>query len=224
LSLPYLAVGPFVATFMAFLLFEDVPKQPYTVLGLVLLVAGYLGLNMSQDRVSRSQIFIPASKPAQQMVLVTFLWSVTPILERTCLNYVSPVQFGLFVQGLSLIFAFLALGVPSGFRMDEFLPIFTSKGKASKAPDWELLGSFLSTTLLSSLAYYIYLMAVRSAYVSFVMITKRLGIIFTVFLGHFFFPSDFTKKRFLCCIVMQVGCALIYLPEYGFWFSGKTEE
>ena len=103
-------MGPFVATFMAFLLFEDVPKQPYTVLGLVLLVAGYLGLNMSQDRVSRSQIFIPASKPAQQMVLVTFLWSVTPILERTCLNYVSPVQFGLFVQGLSLIFAFLALG------------------------------------------------------------------------------------------------------------------
>jgi drug/metabolite transporter (DMT)-like permease len=202
---------------MAFLLFEDVPRRPYTMIGLGLIVLGYLGLNMTQERISRAQIFIPSSKPARQMLVVTFLWGITPILERNCLNYVSPVQFGLFVQGLSLIFSVIALGIPAGFNA-ELLPIFFGKGRTRKM-DWELVGSFMSTTILSSLAYYIYLMAVRSAYVSFAMIIKRLSIIFTVFLGHYFFPGDFTKMRFLWCIVLQIGCALVYLPEYGFWFA-----
>jgi len=226
-------VGPFISTFMGFLLFEDVPRQGYTFLGLFLVAVGYVGMNMTQRVENQFDLFFPVSKPSRDMLLVTFLWSITPIMERNCLSYVSPIQFGLFVQGISLILAIMVLGFPSTLDPQEMLPSSegptVGSGRASrvapkKAVSVELMGTFVATTVIGFLAFNSFLAAARITYVSFILLAKRLSIILTVFFGSFFSPGDWSRVRFICCVVLQLGCALIYLPEYGFWFSGTPGE
>ncbi len=197
LTIPLLSLSPmFSSLFSFFFLHEKLSNFQY--LGIFSIIFGTLTLyskKLTITEILKSFKIISTNDSARLMILVSIIWSLTPVLDKLCLAN-SSINIHGFIQSLGMI----------------ILLIFLLKKNSNKEIGkikryWKLI--FL-TVLIGTLATILQFYAILSNYVAIMESIKRsVGQISSVFLGRFFFNEEITKSKLSGVIILSMGVYLI---------------
>ena len=197
LTIPLLSLSPmFSSLFSFFFLHEKLSNFQY--LGIFSIIFGTLTLyskKLTITEILKSFKIISTNDSARLMILVSIIWSLTPVLDKLCLAN-SSINIHGFIQSLGMI----------------ILLIFLLKKNSNKEIGkikryWKLI--FL-TVLIGTLATILQFYAILSNYVAIMESIKRsVGQISSVFLGRFFFNEEITKSKLSGVIILSLGVYLI---------------
>lgn len=199
LSIPLLSFTPlFTAVYAYFFLYE---KLNFTELvGIILILTGVILLYAKAINIKgiiSSPINIFKSYSARYMILISLIWSLTPVLDKKSLQYVN-ISFHGFLQSLGTLLVFT---------------VFLSKNKMRlmKSTNFKILSYMLLLVIVGFLAVIIQLHALKYNNVALLEGTKRaLGIILSVFFGYIFFRENLNQQKILGVISMVIGIMLMY--------------
>ena len=167
-------------------------------LGIFLIILGTLILyskKLTLNEILQSFKIILTNNSAKLMVLVSIIWSLTPVLDKLCLKN-SSINIHGVIQSSGMI----------------ILLIFLSKKKGSyetvnMKKNWKLI---LLTVLIGTTATILQFYAILSNYVPIMESIKRsIGQLSSVFLGKIFFNEKITKPKILGVIFLSIGVYFI---------------
>lgn len=199
---PLAAFSPVFTTFFSLLfLKESVDLKGW--LGILTIVAGAYLLELSK---ARSDIMAPfkalyLNKGVQYSFVAYFLWSITPIFEKTAILHTSP-QVPAFASLGGMAVTTLAFGF--------LLPIF-SKTESKFIAAKKFLPLFLLGGLLGGVGLVSAFTAFSLTNLGFAEAVFKLSAVFTVILGWLFLKERNVKERLLGSIVMLSGVTLLVL-------------
>ena len=168
-------------------------------LGIFLIILGTLILyskKLTLNEILQSFKIILTNNSAKLMVLVSIIWSLTPVLDKLCLKN-SSINIH---------------GVIQSFRNDNFANFsFKKKGgyeTVNMKKNWKLI---LLTVLIGTTATILQFYAILTNYVPIMESIKRsIGQLSSVFLGKiFFFNEKITKPKILGVIFLSIGVYFI---------------
>ena len=197
LTIPLLSLSPmFSSLFSFFFLHEKLSNIQY--IGIFSIILGTLTLyskKLTITEILKSFKIISTNDSARMMILVSIIWSLTPVLDKLCLAN-SSINIHGFIQSLGMIILLI------------FLLKKNSNEEISKIKRyWKLI--FL-TVLIGTLATVLQFYAILSNYVPIMESIKRsVGQISSVFLGRFFFNEDITKSKISGVIILSMGVYFI---------------
>ena len=193
--IPMLSFTPFFsALYSKFILNEELVFIQY--LGLLLIILGSLFLHSTQYR-SNNLLFIIYSflknKKSLMILIVSLIWSLTPVLDKECLKYTDLYLHG-FIQAIGMITVLPLLL----FNKKISINIFKEKTHHNFLLYLVIILGFLTT--------YTQLIAIKIVYVAELESLKRgIGIILSLFFGYFFFQEKINLKKFLSVVLIVVG-------------------
>ena len=197
LTIPLLSLSPmFSSLFSFFFLNEKLLNIQY--LGIFLIILGTLILyskKLTLNEILKSFKIILTNHSAKLMILVSIMWSLTPVLDKLCLKN-SSINIHGVIQSSGMI----------------ILLIFLSKKKGryetvNMKKNWKLI---LLTVLIGTTATILQFYAILSNYVPIMESIKRsIGQLSSVFLGKIFFNEKITKPKILGVIFLSIGVYFI---------------
>ena len=196
LTIPLLSLSPmFSSLFSFFFLNEQLSNIQY--LGIFLIISGTLILyskKLTIYEIIKSFKIILKNSSAKLMVLVSIIWSLTPVLDKICLKN-SSVNIHGFIQSLGMITLLIFL-----FKRDKVQTENTKK-------NWRII--FL-TVFIGSTATILQFYAILTNYVPIMESIKRsIGQLSSVFLGKIFFNEEVNKPKVVGVIVLSIGVYFI---------------
>ena len=196
LTIPLLSLSPmFSSLFSFFFLNEQLSNIQY--LGIFLIILGTLILyskKLTIYEIIKSFKIILKNSSAKLMVLVSIIWSLTPVLDKICLKN-SSVNIHGFIQSLGMITLLIFL-----FKKDTVQTENTKK-------NWRII--FL-TVFIGSTATILQFYAILTNYVPIMESIKRsIGQLSSVFLGKIFFNEEVNKPKVVGVIVLSIGVYFI---------------
>lgn len=196
LTIPLLSFSPmFSSIFSFFFLNEQLSKIQY--FGVFLIIFGALILyskKITLEEFLKSFKIILKNSSAKLMIIVSIIWSLTPVLDKLCLEH-SSVNFHGLIQSLGMIILLIFL-----FKKDKVQTVNTKK-------NWRLI---LLTVFVGSTATILQFYAILTNYVPIMESIKRsVGQLSSVFLGRIFFNEKINKPKVIGVIVLSVGVYFI---------------
>jgi drug/metabolite transporter (DMT)-like permease len=201
LTLPYLAFTPvFVVLTAFFLLGEQITLQGFA--GVVLVVVGAYALNVehAQLRNPRSWLgpicAIGRERGSRLMLGVALIYSVTSVLGKGALQYMSAASFG------PLYFVVLGL----------FTVLFFSwREPGAVRVLWRLSWRHALIGALMALMVVTHFLAIERVQVAYMISVKRTSILFGIVFGALLFAETRLLQHLLAAVLMITGVALIAL-------------
>jgi drug/metabolite transporter (DMT)-like permease len=198
LSLPFLAFTPaFVILTGWLILGEKLSAGGFC--GLILIVIGSYGLNLSMARTSFwSPLKAIFEEPGSRLILlVSLLYSFTSTLGKLALIHSSPIFFAV------IYYFFLTLILSSLFPF-----IIGNKSRhLLKKPRLGLLVGAVQALLIMS-----HLWAISMVQAAYMLSVKRTSLLFGVLYGAWWFQEVKIKERLVGAVIMMIGVILI-----GWW-------
>ena len=196
LTIPLLSFSPmFSSIFSFFFLNEQLSKIQY--FGVFLIIFGALILyskKITLEEFLKSFKIILKNSSAKLMIIVSIIWSLTPVLDKLCLEH-SSINFHGFIQSLGMIILLIFL-----FKKDKVQTLNTKK-------NWRLI---LLTVFVGSTATILQFYAILTNYVPIMESIKRsVGQLSSVFLGKIFFNEKINKPKVIGVIILSVGVYFI---------------
>ena len=196
LTIPLLSLSPmFSSLFSFFFLNEQLSNIQY--LGIFLIILGTLILyskELTIYEIIKSFKIILKNSSAKLMVLVSIIWSLTPVLDKICLKN-SSINIHGFVQSLGMITLLIFL-----FKKDKVQTENTKK-------NWRII---LLTVFIGSTATILQFYAILTNFVPIMESIKRsIGQLSSVFLGKIFFNEEVNKPKVVGVIVLSIGVYFI---------------
>jgi len=196
LTIPLLSLSPmFSSLFSFFFLNEQLSNIQY--LGIFLIILGTLILyskKLTIYEIIKSFKIILKNSSAKLMVLVSIIWSLTPVLDKICLKN-SSVNIHGFIQSLGMITLLIFL-----FKKDTVQTENTKK-------NWRII---LLTVFIGSTATILQFYAILTNYVPIMESIKRsIGQLSSVFLGKIFFNEEVNKPKVVGVIALSIGVYFI---------------
>ena len=196
LTIPLLSFSPmFSSIFSFFFLTEKLSKIQY--FGVFLIIFGALILyskKLTLEEFLKSFKVILKNSSAKLMIIVSIIWSLTPVLDKLCLEH-SSINFHGFIQSLGMIILLIFL-----FKKDKVQTVNTKK-------NWRLI---LLTVFVGSTATILQFYAILTNYVPIMESIKRsVGQLSSVFLGKIFFNEKINKPKVIGVIILSVGVYFI---------------
>ena len=196
LTIPLLSLSPmFSSLFSFFFLNEQLSNIQY--LGIFLIILGTLILyskKLTIYEIIKSFKIILKNSSAKLMVLVSIIWSLTPVLDKICLKN-SSINIHGFVQSLGMITLLIFL-----FKKDKVQTENTKK-------NWRII---LLTVFIGSTATILQFYAILTNFVPIMESIKRsIGQLSSVFLGKIFFNEEVNKTKVVGVIALSIGVYFI---------------
>ena len=196
LTIPLLSFSPmFSSIFSFFFLNEQLSKIQY--FGVFLIIFGALILyskKLTLEEFLKSFKVILKNSSAKLMIIVSIIWSLTPVLDKLCLEH-SSVNFHGLIQSLGMIILLIFLS-----KKDKVQTVNTKK-------NWRLI---LLTVFVGSTATILQFYAILTNYVPIMESIKRsVGQVSSVFLGKIFFNEKINKPKVIGVIILSVGVYFI---------------
>ena len=196
LTIPLLSLSPmFSSLFSFFFLNEQLSNIQY--LGIFLIILGTLILyskELTIYEIFKSFKIILKNSSAKLMVLVSIIWSLTPVLDKLCLKN-SSVNIHGFIQSLGMITLLIFL-----FKKDKVQTENTKK-------NWRII---LLTVFIGSTATILQFYAILTNFVPIMESIKRsIGQLSSVFLGKIFFNEEVNKTKVVGVITLSIGVYFI---------------
>jgi drug/metabolite transporter (DMT)-like permease len=199
LTLPYLAFTPVFNTLTAYLLLgETVTLQGFS--GIALVVCGAWLLNLESARNGHGvDVFAPfhailRERGSRLMLIVALLYSLTSVLGKGALQYVSPGFFGPFY--------FVLLGLVTtllfGLRYTRPLQVLTRHPWAHIG-----VGFFMALMVLT------HFHAIAHVEVAYMIAVKRTSLLFGMLYGAWLFAETGLVKNLVAGMLMILGIMLI---------------
>lgn len=199
-TIPLLSLTPAFTALLGIPLLGERPT-PVQALGIALVVAGALGLNLPVgERLSAGSILRSwrREKGALWMVMVAFLWALTIPLDKMAVERASGPFHGLVLN------AGVALGTLAGLAAQRRL--------RELAQVRRVLGPFAAALGVSAVALGLQLMAIQHLWVSLVETLKRgIGNLLAVLFGRLLFAEPVTGRKVAAVALMVAGVALVLL-------------
>ena len=192
LTIPLLSLSPlFSSLFSFFFLNEKLSYFQYT--GIFLIIFGTLVLyskNITLSEILKSFKILIKNRSARLMIIVSLIWSLTPVLDKLCLQKSSINIHGL-IQSLGLVILLTFL-----FKKERY-QIFSLK------KNWGLI---LITIFTGIIATVLQFYAILFNYVPIMEAIKRsIGQLSSVFFGKVFFAEKITKPKILGVLILSFG-------------------
>jgi uncharacterized membrane protein len=197
LTIPLLSLSPmFSSIFSLFFLNEKLSNIQYS--GVFLIIFGTLVLyskKLSLNEILKSFKIILNNNSAKLMIIVSIIWSLTPVLDKLCLKNSSINIHGL-IQSFGMVIALA------------FLLKKNSKAEIrSIKKNWQII---LLTISMGTIATILQFYAILSSYVPIMESIKRsVGQLSSVFLGKLFFNEEVTKPKVMGVIILSIGVYFI---------------
>jgi len=196
LTIPLLSLSPmFSSLFSFFFLNEQLSNIQY--LGIFLIILGTLILyskKLTIYEIIKSFKIILKNSSAKLMVLVSIIWSLTPVLDKICLKN-SSINIHGFIQSLGMITLLIFL-----FKKDKVQTENTKK-------NWRII---LLTVFIGSTATILQFYAILTNFVPIMESIKRsIGQLSSVFLGKIFFNEEVNKTKVVGVITLSIGVYFI---------------
>ena len=193
--IPMLSFTPiFSALYSKLILNEELVFIQY--LGLALIILGSLFLHSTQfksNNLITISIFFLKNKKSLMILIVSLIWSLTPVLDKECLKYTDLYLHG-FIQAIGMITVLPLLL----FNKKISLGIFKEKIHHNFLLYLIIIIGFLTT--------FTQLIALKDVYVAELESLKRgIGIILSLFFGYFFFHEKINLKKILSVLVIIIG-------------------
>ncbi len=193
--IPMLSFTPFFsALYSKIILNEELIFIQY--FGLVLIILGSLFLHSTQFK-SNNLIIITYSffknKKSLMILIVSLIWSLTPVLDKECLKYTDIYLHG-FIQAIGMMIVLPLLL----FNKKISVGVLKEKTQHNFLLYLVIILGFLTT--------YTQLIALQDVYVAELESLKRgIGIILSVAFGYFFFHEKINLKKILSVFVIVIG-------------------
>ncbi|MBI3035593.1 DMT family transporter [Candidatus Woesearchaeota archaeon] len=195
-SLPMLSLTPLFLVVLSYIMLKEVPTNAGFI-GITLIVIGAYIVNIRNGK----GFFEPFKsllkiKGSSYVVAVAFIWSITAnlfkmgIIASNAIFFTFLVYFFISLMMLPLFF------VDANKRLNEIRQNFKP-----------LLFLGVSSAFMIALASY----AMAYAIVPYVISLKRSSLIFSIFIGYFFFNEKNIKNALIGTIIMLIGGVLITL-------------
>lgn len=198
LTLPYLAFTPVFITLTGYLLIgEQVTAKGFA--GILLVVTGAYVLNL--ERTADAAWWTPLravanSRGARLMLVVAALYSVTSVMAKGALGYVSVGFFAPFY------FCFVALFTAIAFGATD---------PASVRVWWRRPKQHLVVGALMAIMIVTHVAAVARVEVAYMIAIKRTSVLFGILYGAWLFKEGYLGRHLLGGTLMVTGVALIAL-------------
>ena len=197
MSIPLLSFSPLFSTiFSSIILDENLQKLQY--FGITLIILGTMILyskSFSLQEIFRSFKYIAQNRGARYMILVSLIWSLTPILDKICFKHSSMNIHG-FIQSFgTLIILFLANK-----------RIFFDDLQTIKKSSFTICITMLIGTIATIMQFF----AISLTFVSIMESIKRsIGQVFSVILGTIYFSEKITSQKIVGVIILSFGVFMI---------------
>ncbi len=197
--IPMLSFTPFFsAIYSKLILNEELVFIQY--LGMFFIIVGSLTLHSSQfnsqTKLSTNYNFLN-NKNLFYILIVSLIWSLTPVLDKECLKYT-----GLYLHGFLQSFGMLLLFSLIFLNSKKYKPILMKK------MHYDLI--FFLIIVLGFLTTYIQLVALQYVFVAELESLKRgIGIVLSLVFGHFIFKEEVNLKKIFSVIIIICGVNFI---------------
>ena len=202
LTIPLLSFTPlFSAIISSILLDEDLLKFQY--FGIFIIIIGTMILyskSLNFFDILNSFRIIIKNTGAKYMILVSFFWSLAPIIDKICFKY-SSIEFHGLIQSLG-VFLILILLSKKEFKQELSMILKNYK--------------LISVTMIIGVtATVLQFYAISLTFVSIMESIKRsIGQIFSIIFGKFFFNESITLNKILGVLILSLGIFCILYPGY----------
>ena len=143
----------------------------------------------------RSFRIIANNISARLMILVSIMWSITPVLDKLCLKN-SSINIHGFIQSIGMLFFLIFLITKSKDLQREAL-----------RKSWKTI---FSTVLIGLIATILQFYAILNNYVPIMESIKRsIGQVSSIFLGNLFFKEKITKPKLFGVTILSLGIYFI---------------
>ena len=192
LTIPLLSLSPLFSSLFSFF-FLDEKLSYFQYIGIFLIIFGTLVLyskNIMLSEIFKSFKILITNRSARLMIIVSLIWSLTPVLDKLCLQKSSINIHGL-IQSLGLVILLTFL------LKKEKYQIFSLK------KNWRLI---LITIFTGIIATVLQFYAILFNYVPIMEAIKRsIGQLSSVFFGNVFFKEKITKPKILGVLILSFG-------------------
>ena len=192
LTIPLLSLSPLFSSFFSFF-FLDEKLSYFQYIGVFLIIFGTLVLyskKITLGEILKSFKVLAINNSAKLMIVVSLIWSLTPVLDKLCLEHSSINIHGL-IQSFGLMILLIFLLKKEKY---EFL---------SLKRNWRLI---LITILTGIIATVLQFYAILFNYVPIMETIKRsIGQLSSVLFGKLFFKEEITKPKILGVLILSVG-------------------
>ena len=192
LTIPLLSLSPLFSSFFSFF-FLDEKLSYFQYIGVFLIIFGTLVLyskKITLGEILKSLKVLAINNSAKLMIVVSLIWSLTPVLDKLCLEHSSINIHGL-IQSFGLMILLIFLLKKEKY---EFL---------SLKRNWRLI---LITILTGIIATVLQFYAILFNYVPIMETIKRsIGQLSSVLFGKLFFKEEITKPKILGVLILSVG-------------------
>ena len=197
LSIPLLSFSPLFSTILSsIILDENLQKLQYFGIGLIIFGTMILySRSFSVPDIFKSLTYIVKNKGARYMILVSLIWSLTPILDKICFKYSSMNIHG-FIQSLGILIVLVMVNKEGFF--DNLQSIRES------------FFVICITMLIGTIATILQFFAISLTFVSIMESIKRsVGQVFSVILGTMYFDEKITYQKIFGIIILSLGVFVI---------------
>lgn len=192
LTIPLLSLSPLFSSFFSFFFLNE-KLSYFQYIGVFLIIFGTLVLyskKITIGEILKSFKVLAINNSAKLMIVVSLIWSLTPVLDKLCLEHSSINIHGL-IQSFGLVILLIFLLKKEKY---EFL---------SLKKNWELI---LITILTGIIATVLQFYAILFNYVPIMETIKRsIGQLSSVLFGKLFFEEKITKPKILGVSILSVG-------------------
>ena len=192
LTIPLLSLSPLFSSFFSFFFLNE-KLSYFQYIGVFLIIFGTLVLyskKITLGEILKSFKVLVINNSAKLMIVVSLIWSLTPVLDKLCLEHSSINIHGL-IQSFGLMILLIFLLKKEKY---EFL---------SLKRNWRLI---LITILTGIIATVLQFYAILFNYVPIMETIKRsIGQLSSVLFGKLFFKEEITKPKILGVLILSVG-------------------
>ena len=192
LTIPLLSLSPLFSSFFSFFFLNE-KLSYFQYIGVFLIIFGTLVLyskKITLGEILKSFKVLAINNSAKLMIVVSLIWSLTPVLDKLCLEHSSINIHGL-IQSFGLMILLIFLLKKEKY---EFL---------SLKRNWRLI---LITILTGIIATVLQFYAILFNYVPIMETIKRsIGQLSSVLFGKLFFKEKITKPKILGVLILSVG-------------------
>ncbi len=192
--IPMLSFTPlFSALYSRFILTEKLQTSQY--FGIFLVIFGALLLYSKSFKfkyfLKPSMLkFNNSNKNLYFIIIVSLIWSLTPVLDKQCLKHTDPYMHG-FIQSAGMLI---------------IIPIILNYKELKYNFNFKTNILLIGLVLIGFLASLVQLIALKYNLVAVLESLKRgIGISLSLFFGYYFFNEKITYKKFISVFIMIIG-------------------
>ena len=192
LTIPLLSLSPLFSSLFSFIFLNE-KLLYFQYIGILLIIFGTLILyskKITLGDILKSFKVITLNKSARLMIVVSLIWSLTPVLDKLCLKN-SSINIHGFIQSFGLVILLTLLLRKESHEIN------------SLKKNWKLI---LFTIFTGIIATVLQFYAILFNYVPVMEAIKRsIGQLSSVLFGKLFFEEKITKPKILGVFILSVG-------------------